>query len=200
MLYSSNKSRSENRRGLSRFCGVLGAKWDCPLLRDGSRIGSAAATDNADRFLMIDRHQRAIASAESPRNTTPTKKADVVERPKAFHHVGLLANEPPGTGPSCSLPSHPMTLTRMSIFASTQSQPNRLNPTTLALERKGILFGIMTSPRQESRLFLGPYSRHCVRSLPSQKAWRARDWWQFALEFAAESLTMQARKPVGRFQ
>ena len=25
-----------------------------------------------------------------------TKKADVVERPKAFHHVGLLVNEPPG--------------------------------------------------------------------------------------------------------
>jgi hypothetical protein len=24
------------------------------------------------------------------------KKADVVERPKAFHHVGLLFNEPPG--------------------------------------------------------------------------------------------------------
>ena len=26
-----------------------------------------------------------------------TKKADVAERPKAFHHVGLLVNEPPGT-------------------------------------------------------------------------------------------------------
>jgi hypothetical protein len=25
------------------------------------------------------------------------KKADVAERPKAFHHVGLLVNEPPGT-------------------------------------------------------------------------------------------------------
>jgi hypothetical protein len=24
-----------NRRGLSQFCGVLGAKWDCPLLRGG---------------------------------------------------------------------------------------------------------------------------------------------------------------------
>jgi UDP-2,3-diacylglucosamine pyrophosphatase LpxH len=28
------------RRGLSQFCGVFGAKWDCPLLRDGSGIGS----------------------------------------------------------------------------------------------------------------------------------------------------------------
>jgi len=25
------------------------------------------------------------------------KKADVVEYPKAFHHAGLLVNEPPGT-------------------------------------------------------------------------------------------------------
>jgi hypothetical protein len=24
------------------------------------------------------------------------KKADVIERPKTFHHVGLLVNEPPG--------------------------------------------------------------------------------------------------------
>ena len=30
---------SENRRGLSRFCGVLGAKWDCPLLPVGFWIG-----------------------------------------------------------------------------------------------------------------------------------------------------------------
>jgi hypothetical protein len=34
-----------------------------------------------------------VASIKSP----AMKKADVVERPKAFHHVGLLANEPPGT-------------------------------------------------------------------------------------------------------
>jgi hypothetical protein len=34
-----------------------------------------------------------IASAYAPRKN---KKADVTERPKAFHHVGLLANEPPG--------------------------------------------------------------------------------------------------------
>jgi len=38
-------SLSENRRGLSRICASLkktrlGAKWDCPLLPDGSRIGS----------------------------------------------------------------------------------------------------------------------------------------------------------------
>jgi hypothetical protein len=30
--------------------------------------------------------------------TSPrTKKADVVEHPKAFDHVGLLVNEPPGS-------------------------------------------------------------------------------------------------------
>jgi hypothetical protein len=27
---------------------------------------------------------------------TETKKADVAEHPKVFHHVGLLFNEPPG--------------------------------------------------------------------------------------------------------
>jgi hypothetical protein len=27
---------------------------------------------------------------------TVTKKADVAEHPKVFHHVGLLINEPPG--------------------------------------------------------------------------------------------------------
>ena len=25
------------------------------------------------------------------------KEADVIEHPKAFHHAGLLVNEPPGT-------------------------------------------------------------------------------------------------------
>src|SRR6185369_848408 len=30
----------KNRRGLSRFCVVRGAKWDCPLLRGGFWIGS----------------------------------------------------------------------------------------------------------------------------------------------------------------
>ena len=29
---------------------------------------------------------------------TDIKKADVVEHPEVFHHVGLLVNEPPGTG------------------------------------------------------------------------------------------------------
>jgi hypothetical protein len=32
------------------------------------------------------------------RPTSPrTKKADVAEHPKAFNHVGLLVNQPPGT-------------------------------------------------------------------------------------------------------
>ena len=30
-------------------------------------------------------------------NATPMKKADVIERPQAFHHVGLLVNEPLGS-------------------------------------------------------------------------------------------------------
>jgi hypothetical protein len=29
-------------------------------------------------------------------NRQETKKADVAERPKAFDHVGLLVNKPPG--------------------------------------------------------------------------------------------------------
>jgi hypothetical protein len=35
-------SLSENRWGLSRFCVALGAKWDCPLLPGGFRIGSTS--------------------------------------------------------------------------------------------------------------------------------------------------------------
>jgi len=35
---------SENRRGLSRFCAVRGAKWDCPPFRDGSRRGAKAVS------------------------------------------------------------------------------------------------------------------------------------------------------------
>jgi hypothetical protein len=32
-----------------------------------------------------------------PPRSTRTKKADVAEHPKAFDHVGLLTNEPPGS-------------------------------------------------------------------------------------------------------
>jgi len=54
-----------------------------------------------------------------------TKKADVVDCPKAFHHVGLLLNELPGaadfsTLPSRSLFSHPTTLNQPLTQASTQ--------------------------------------------------------------------------------
>jgi hypothetical protein len=38
-------------------------------------------------------HSTAIARKLLAKN----KKADVVERPEAFDHVGLLVNEPPGT-------------------------------------------------------------------------------------------------------
>lgn len=41
-----------------------------------------------------------VANAEpcwlQPRHQAQ-KKADVVEHPKAFHHAGLLVNEPPGS-------------------------------------------------------------------------------------------------------
>ena len=33
---------------------------------------------------------------DSDRLAPQRKKADVAEHPKAFHHVGLLFNEPPG--------------------------------------------------------------------------------------------------------
>jgi hypothetical protein len=36
------------------------------------------------------------------------KKTDVAERPEAFHHVGLLFNEPSAQA-DCSLDSHPKT-------------------------------------------------------------------------------------------
>jgi len=36
-------------------------------------------------------------AAGGPSRVTENKKTDVAERPKAFDHVGLLVNEPPGT-------------------------------------------------------------------------------------------------------
>ncbi len=40
MKRSRARCLSENRRGLSRFCGARGAKWGCPPLRVGFRIGA----------------------------------------------------------------------------------------------------------------------------------------------------------------
>ena len=37
-----------------------------------------------------------MISALLAREQFPKQKADVGVRPKAYHHVGLLANEPPG--------------------------------------------------------------------------------------------------------
>ena len=39
---------------------------------------------------------RAVGWLRPPR-AAETKKADVVEHPEVFDHVGLLVNEPPGT-------------------------------------------------------------------------------------------------------
>ena len=52
------------------------------------------------------------------------KKADVVEHPKVFDHVGLLLNEPPG-GPGCSLSSRPTTLDSLHTRAEAESQSPR---------------------------------------------------------------------------
>jgi hypothetical protein len=41
----------------------------------------------------------AVPSGDIPEN----KKADVAEHPKAFDHVGLLVNEPPGTAELLSI-------------------------------------------------------------------------------------------------
>jgi hypothetical protein len=45
------------------------------------------------QFLCIAVPPRGCDGPESSK----TKKADVAEHPKVFNHVGLLANEPPGT-------------------------------------------------------------------------------------------------------
>ena len=46
-----------------------------------------------------------------------TKKADVAEHPKAYDHVGLLFNEPPGE-PGCSLFSHPTNIIQIDSRAA----------------------------------------------------------------------------------
>ena len=38
-----------------------------------------------------------MSKGDSVRLSPQTKKADVTEHPKAFDHVGLLFNKPPGT-------------------------------------------------------------------------------------------------------
>jgi hypothetical protein len=47
--------------------------------------------DLADRLIGLS------FGAKSDPTAPRTKKADVAEHPKAFDHVGLLVNEPPGT-------------------------------------------------------------------------------------------------------
>jgi hypothetical protein len=48
----------------------------------------------ASGFLDSALHDICLATHDG---NSSIKKADVVEHPKAFHHVGLLVNEPPGT-------------------------------------------------------------------------------------------------------
>ena len=63
-----------------------------------------------------------------PRIVRPskTKKADVVRRPKAFDHVGLLSNKPPA-GPGCSSSSHPTAAdyTTRNVECNTRGDPGR---------------------------------------------------------------------------
>ena len=47
------KSLSENCRGLSRFCAVRRATWDCPLLRGGFRIGSKSSGASRPVFWLL---------------------------------------------------------------------------------------------------------------------------------------------------
>ena len=44
-----------------------------------------------------DSHGLSCSTTVASVDATQTKKADVIERPKAFHHVGLLVNEPLGS-------------------------------------------------------------------------------------------------------
>ena len=54
-----------------------------PLARGGAKSLAAAPPDH------LSHHDQLSSASE--------KKADVVERPKVFDHVGLLVNWPPGT-------------------------------------------------------------------------------------------------------
>ena len=80
------KSLSENRRGLSQFCAVLGAKWDCPLLRGGFRIGSKQRAD----IVSLAGERRAVQSnhttwdppvAAGPASALPSQQAPRVGLP-----------------------------------------------------------------------------------------------------------------------
>ena len=55
--------------------------------------------------------------AKSVRSEQECKKTDVAERPKAFHHVGLLVNEPPGPSRVALYYSHPKTSLKILIGA-----------------------------------------------------------------------------------
>jgi hypothetical protein len=61
---------------------------------------SAATRKNArKRFISIPFQKTVVTPSPAgtiPARSSRTKKADVAEHPKAFRHVGLLVNEPPG--------------------------------------------------------------------------------------------------------
>ncbi len=72
------KCRSENRRGLSRFCGVRGAKWDCPLF-PGLFPGACCLLAGALAVVIIGAPRCAGAAGQGPRLQDP-RVAKVITR------------------------------------------------------------------------------------------------------------------------
>ncbi len=64
LLHVLLRSSGQNRRGLSRFCGVLGAKWDCPPLR---KVVSAGSNAQPGRTAPAQRTSAAEKPCEAPR-------------------------------------------------------------------------------------------------------------------------------------
>jgi hypothetical protein len=65
----------ENRRGLSPFCGVFGAKWDCPLLHIPPRspIGydeqdGRSRLSPAERFSQLEEHSWNTSGCEEAKS------------------------------------------------------------------------------------------------------------------------------------
>ena len=90
----------------------------------------------SNRLMTTEEKARAFAdpfrqsSGQSQAASQPTtmKKADATERLQAFHHVGLLVNEPPGTAefstlPGCSLSSRPTILIRLLFGTQPATSP-----------------------------------------------------------------------------
>jgi hypothetical protein len=69
--------------------GTQAFPWESPLKGIGKQASSQFAPWRKIGFQLSTFDLRKLRVAR-------TKKADVVEHPKAFDHVGLLMNKPPG--------------------------------------------------------------------------------------------------------